>query len=265
MIELTNVVKTYDTGTRALNGVSLKIEDGEFVFLVGPSGSGKSTIIKILTAELQPTEGSVHVNGFALEKIRSRAIPYLRRTLGVIFQDFRLIENKSVYDNVAFAMRVIGAPEREIKKRVPYVLELVGLENKGRRLPNELSGGELQMVLIARALAAEPQVLILDEPESNLDFKNQLLVLDTMQSLARAGLTCVFNTHYPAHALRRANKALLLGRNGKSLFGSTQDVVTEQNISDYFGVRAVIGSIETPDGAYADVIPVSAAQSEEAP
>ena len=122
-----------------------------------------------------------------------------------------------------------------------------------------------QMVLIARALAAEPQVLILDEPESNLDFKNQLLVLDTMQSLARAGLTCVFNTHYPAHALRRANKALLLGRNGKSLFGSTQDVVTEQNISDYFGVRAVIGSIETPDGAYADVIPVSAAQSEEAP
>ena len=162
-------------------------------------------------------------------------------------------------------MRVIGAPEREIKKRVPYVLELVGLENKGRRLPNELSGGELQMVLIARALAAEPQVLILDEPESNLDFKNQLLVLDTMQSLARAGLTCVFNTHYPAHALRRANKALLLGRNGKSLFGSTQDVVTEQNISDYFGVRAVIGSIETPDGAYADVIPVSAAQSEEAP
>ena len=116
------------------------------------------------------------------------------------------------------------------------------------------------MVLIARALAAEPQVLILDEPESNLDFKNQLLVLDTMQSLARAGLTCVFNTHYPAHALRRANKALLLGRNGTSLFGRTQDIVTEQNISDYFGVRAVIGSIETPDGVYADVIPVSAAQ-----
>ena len=114
-------------------------------------------------------------------------------------------------------------------------------------------------------MVLQPKVLILDEPESNLDFKNQLLVLDTMQSLARAGLTCVFNTHYPAHALRRANKALLLGRNGKSLFGSTQDVVTEQNISDYFGVRAVIGSIETPDGAYADVIPVSAAQSEEAP
>ena len=125
MIEFRNVYKVYEPGTKALNGVSLKIEDGEFVFLVGPSGSGKSTIIKILTAELQPTSGSVFVNGFTLEKIRRSAIPYMRRTLGVIFQDFRLIENKSVYDNVAFAMRVIGASEKEIKKRVPYVLELV--------------------------------------------------------------------------------------------------------------------------------------------
>ena len=135
MIEFRNVYKVYEPGTKALNGVSLKIEDGEFVFLVGPSGSGKSTIIKILTAELQPTSGSVFVNGFTLEKIRRSAIPYMRRTLGVIFQDFRLIENKTVYDNVAFAMRVIGASEKEIKKRVPYVLELVGLENKSRRLP----------------------------------------------------------------------------------------------------------------------------------
>ena len=164
MIELTNVVKTYDIGTKALRGVSMKIEDGEFVFLVGPSGSGKSTIIKLLTAELAPTEGCVNVNGFQLEKIRSRAIPYLRRTLGVIFQDFRLIENKTVYDNVAFAMRVIGASEKEIKKRVPYVLELVGLENKGRRLPNELSGGEQQRVAIARALVNNPSVIIADEP-----------------------------------------------------------------------------------------------------
>ena len=143
MIELQDVHKTYDTGTIALNGISMKIDDGEFVFLVGPSGSGKSTIIKILTAELRPTSGSALVNGFAVEKLRSRAVPYLRRTLGVIFQDFRLIGDKSVYENVAFAMRVIGAPEKEIQKRVPYVLELVGLETKGRRLPNELSGGEL--------------------------------------------------------------------------------------------------------------------------
>ena len=158
-----------------------------------------------------------------------------------------------------------SAPTQKDLQQTHDAMDRLGLSSFTDRRCCELSGGELQMVLIARALAAEPQVLVLDEPESNLDFKNQLLVLDTMQSLARAGLTCVFNTHYPAHALRRANKALLLGRNGKSLFGSTQDVVTEQNISDYFGVRAVIGSIETPDGAYADVIPVSAAQSEEAP
>ena len=195
MIELTNVVKTYDTGTRALNGVSLKIEDGEFVFLVGPSGSGKSTIIKILTAELQPTEGSVHVNGFALEKIRSRAIPYLRRTLGVIFQDFRLIENKSVYDNVAFAMRVIGAPEREIKKRVPYVLELVGLENKGRRLPNELSGGEQQRVAIARALVNNPSMIIADEPTGNLDPARALEIMMLLEQINALGTTVMVVTH----------------------------------------------------------------------
>ena len=195
MIELTNVVKTYDTGTRALNGVSLKIDDGEFVFLVGPSGSGKSTIIKILTAELQPTEGSVNVNGFALEKIRARAIPYLRRTLGVIFQDFRLIENKSVYDNVAFAMRVIGAPEREIKKRVPYVLELVGLENKGRRLPNELSGGEQQRVAIARALVNNPSMIIADEPTGNLDPSRSLEIMMLLEQINALGTTVMVVTH----------------------------------------------------------------------
>ena len=183
MIELTNVVKTYDIGTKALRGVSMKIEDGEFVFLVGPSGSGKSTIIKLLTAELAPTEGCVNVNGFQLEKIRSRAIPYLRRTLGVIFQDFRLIENKTVYDNVAFAMRVIGASEKEIKKRVPYVLELVGLENKGRRLPNELSGGEQQRVAIARALVNNPSVIIADEPTGNLDPARSLEIMMLLEQI----------------------------------------------------------------------------------
>ena len=195
MIELTNVVKTYDIGTKALRGVSMKIEDGEFVFLVGPSGSGKSTIIKILTAELEPTEGSVNVNGFQLEKIRSRAIPYLRRTLGVIFQDFRLIENKTVYDNVAFAMRVIGASEKEIKKRVPYVLELVGLENKGRRLPNELSGGEQQRVAIARALVNNPSVIIADEPTGNLDPARSLEIMMLLERINALGTTVMVVTH----------------------------------------------------------------------
>ena len=195
MIELTNVVKTYDIGTKALRGVSMKIEDGEFVFLVGPSGSGKSTILKLLTAELAPTEGCVNVNGFQLEKIRSRAIPYLRRTLGVIFQDFRLIENKTVYDNVAFAMRVIGASEKEIKKRVPYVLELVGLENKGRRLPNELSGGEQQRVAIARALVNNPSVIIADEPTGNLDPARSLEIMMLLEQINALGTTVMVVTH----------------------------------------------------------------------
>ena len=195
MIELTNVVKTYDPGVKALNGISMKIDDGEFVFLVGPSGSGKSTIIKLLTAELEPTSGSVLVNGFVLEKIRQRAIPYLRRTLGVIFQDFRLIENKTVYDNVAFAMRVIGAAESEIKKRVPYVLELVGLENKGRRLPHELSGGEQQRVAIARALVNNPSVIIADEPTGNLDPALSLEIMMLLEQINALGTTVMVVTH----------------------------------------------------------------------
>ena len=195
MIELTNVVKTYDPGVKAVNGITLKIDDGEFVFLVGPSGSGKSTLIKLLTAELEPTAGSVLVNGFVLEKIRQRAIPYLRRTLGVIFQDFRLIENKSVYENVAFAMRVIGASENAIKKRVPYVLELVGLENKGRRLPHELSGGEQQRVAIARALVNNPSVIIADEPTGNLDPARSLEIMMLLEQINALGTTVVVVTH----------------------------------------------------------------------
>ena len=195
MIELSNVVKTYDPGVKALNGISLKIDDGEFVFLVGPSGSGKSTIIKLLTAELEPTAGSVLVNGFVLEKIRPRAIPYLRRTLGVIFQDFRLIENKTVYDNVAFAMRVIGAGESAIKKRVPYVLDLVGLENKGRRLPHELSGGEQQRVAIARALVNNPSVIIADEPTGNLDPARSFEIMLLLEQINALGTTVMVVTH----------------------------------------------------------------------
>lgn len=195
MIELSNVVKTYDPGVKALNGISLKIDDGEFVFLVGPSGSGKSTIIKLLTAELEPTAGSVLVNGFVLEKIRPRAIPYLRRTLGVIFQDFRLIENKTVYDNVAFAMRVIGAGEGAIKRRVPYVLDLVGLENKGRRLPHELSGGEQQRVAIARALVNNPSVIIADEPTGNLDPSRSLEIMMLLEQINALGTTVMVVTH----------------------------------------------------------------------
>lgn len=195
MIDLHDVKKTYENGTKALRGVDLHIEDGEFVFLVGASGSGKSTIIKILTAELKPTAGTVFVNGFKLEKIRKRDIPFMRRTLGVIFQDFRLIDKKTVYENVAFAMRVIGAPEREIRKRVPYVLELVGLENKGRRLPNELSGGEQQRVAIARALVNNPVMIIADEPTGNLDPSLSLEIMLLLEQINALGTTVMLVTH----------------------------------------------------------------------
>ena len=195
MIELQDVHKTYDTGTKALNGISMKIDDGEFVFLVGPSGSGKSTIIKILTAELRPTPGSALVNGFAVEKLRGRAVPYLRRTLGVIFQDFRLIENKSVYDNVAFAMRVTNISTKHIKSRVPFALSLVGLEDKMDRLPDELSGGEQQRVAVARALVHGPKFIIADEPTGNLDPEMSMDIMQLFEAINKVGITVVVVTH----------------------------------------------------------------------
>ena len=195
MIEFVNVVKSYDQGNKALNGVSLQIEDGEFCFLIGPSGSGKSTIIKLITGELKPTSGEVHVNGYSLERIRKREIPFLRRTVGVIFQDYRLIPNMTVYENVAFAMRVIGAKEKEIKERVPYVLELVGLENKASRHPGEMSGGEQQRLAIARALVNNPSMIIADEPTGNLDPERSFEIMSLLQEINNLGTTMLVVTH----------------------------------------------------------------------
>ena len=195
MIDFTDVTKVYEAGNRALDGVSLHIDDGEFVFLVGASGSGKTTIIKLLDAELEPTSGTISVNGYQLEKLKRRKIPYMRRTVGVIFQDFRLIENKTVYDNVAFAMRVIGATTKEIKRRVPYVLELVGLENRGRRYPNELSGGEQQRVAIARALVNNPAMIIADEPTGNLDPARSYEIMMLLERINALGTTVLVVTH----------------------------------------------------------------------
>ena len=195
MIEFINVEKTYDQGNKALNGVNMQIEDGEFCFLVGASGSGKSTIIKLITGELKPTKGSVHVNGYSLERIRKRELPYLRRTVGVVFQDFRLISKMTVYENVAFAMRVIGAKEKEIRERVPYVLELVGLENKGHRHPTELSGGEQQRLAIARALVNNPSTIIADEPTGNLDPARSWEIMSLLQEINNLGTTTLVVTH----------------------------------------------------------------------
>lgn len=195
MIEFTDVTKSYSVGTHALRGISMQIEDGEFAFLVGPSGSGKSTIIKLITGELKPTSGEVHVNGYSLERIRKREIPYLRRTVGVVFQDFRLIENKTVFDNVAFAMRAIGARDKEIRERVPYILELVGLETKSRRHPTELSGGEQQRLAIARALVNNPSTIIADEPTGNLDPDRSFEIMTLLQEINNLGTTMLVVTH----------------------------------------------------------------------
>ena len=195
MIQFTNVVKSYDQGINALNGANLQVEDGEFCFLVGPSGSGKSTIIKLITGELKPTSGNVHVNGYSLERIRKREIPYLSRTVGVVFQDYRLIDKMTVYENVAFAMRVVGAKEKEIKERVPYVLELVGLEDKMHRHPNEMSGGEQQRLAIARALVNNPSTIIADEPTGNLDPVRSFEIMSLLQEINNLGTTMLVVTH----------------------------------------------------------------------
>ena len=195
MIEFTDVVKSYIQGNTALRGVSMQIEDGEFVFLVGPSGSGKSTIIKMITGELKPTSGSVHVNGYSLDRIRKKEVPFMRRTVGVVFQDFRLIPTMTVYENVAFAMRVIGATEREIRERVPYVLDLVGLESKSTRYPGELSGGEQQRLAIARALVNNPSTIIADEPTGNLDPARSVEIMTLLQEINKLGTTMLVVTH----------------------------------------------------------------------
>ena len=169
MIRLKDVEMEYPNGTKAIRGISTTIEDGEFVFLVGPSGSGKSTFIKMLTGEEVPTAGRIMINGFSVSNISERQIPMMRRTLGVIFQDFRLIEKKTVYENLEFVMRAVGMPMKEIKTRIAYVLLLVGLEKKAQNYPSELSGGEQQRVAIARALVNNPSTIIADEPTGNLD------------------------------------------------------------------------------------------------
>ena len=195
MIRLKDVEKTYENGTEDLQGISFTIEDGEFVFLVGPSGSGKSTIIKLLTGEVIPTAGRVMVNGFSMSRISDRQIPYMRRTIGVIFQDFRLIPKKTVFDNLSLAMRAVGATPRDIRTRIPYVLELVGLKGMEDRYPDELSGGEQQRVAIARALVNNPSTIVADEPTGNLDPNRSLEIMTLLERINALGTTVVVVTH----------------------------------------------------------------------
>ena len=196
MVQMNDVRMVYQSsGTVALDGVDLTINEGEFVFLVGPSGSGKTTIMKLITGEIRANDGQIIVNDFDMRRIKRRKLPKMRRTLGVIFQDYRLIENMNVYDNVAFAMRVVGASNKEIKKRVPYVLELVGLEGREKRMPNELSGGEQQRVAIARALVNNPRMIVADEPTGNLDPVRSLELMLLFEKINEMGTTILVVTH----------------------------------------------------------------------
>ncbi len=195
MIEFRNVSKVYNNGTEALHNINLTVEKGEFVFIVGSSGAGKSTFLKLITCEESPNEGQVIIDGEDVSHIRKGKIPYVRRKMGMVFQDFRLIDHMTVYDNVAFAMRVVGASPKTIKKRVPYILSLVGLQHKAKHYPNEMSGGERQRVGLARALVNNPSMIIADEPTGNIDPALSFEIVDLLSEINRRGTTILMVTH----------------------------------------------------------------------
>ncbi|MDU2063554.1 MAG: cell division ATP-binding protein FtsE [Sporomusaceae bacterium] len=214
MISMTGVSKVYSNGSVALSDITVKIAAGDFVFLVGPSGAGKSTFVKLLFREELPSSGQIFVNGYDVTKMAVKDVPYLRRSLGTVFQDFRLLPNKTVYENVAFAMLVIEAPHREIQKRVHFVLDRVGLRHRARHYPSELSGGEQQRVAIARALVNKPAVIIADEPTGNLDPETSWEIMQIFEKINREGTTIIMATHdrYVVDALKRRVIAMEQGR-----------------------------------------------------
>ena len=223
MIKLEHVSKSYTAGIPALNDVSLDIEEGEFVFIVGDSGSGKSTLIKLLLKELEPTEGTITMNNKKLNKIKRRQIPKFRRNIGVVFQDFRLLKDRNIYDNVAFAQKVIGESNRSIKKNVPSMLSMVGLAAKYRSYPRQLSGGEQQRVAIARALINEPKILLADEPTGNLDNHNAWEIMKLLEEINSRGTTVVVVTHN-LEIVKAMNKRVITMKKG---------VVVEDSEGDY--------------------------------
>ena len=223
MIKLEHVSKSYTAGIPALNDVSLDIEEGEFVFIVGDSGSGKSTLIKLLLKELEPTEGTITINNKKLNKIKRRQIPKFRRNIGVVFQDFRLLKDRNIYDNVAFAQKVIGESNRSIKENVPSMLSMVGLAAKYRSYPRQLSGGEQQRVAIARALINEPKILLADEPTGNLDNHNAWEIMKLLEEINSRGTTVVVVTHN-LEIVKAMNKRVITMKKG---------VVVEDSEGDY--------------------------------
>ena len=223
MIHMKNVGKVYDSGIVALRDINVDIQKGEFVFVVGPSGAGKTTFTKMIFREELPTQGQLVVNGRNVTALKSSEVPYFRRSLGIIFQDYRLLPNRTVYENVAFAMQVIEAPRREIQKRVNHVLELVGLRYRARNFPTELSGGEQQRVAIARALINEPKILLADEPTGNLDNHNAWEIMKLLEEINSRGTTVVVVTHN-LEIVKAMNKRVITMKKG---------VVVEDSEGDY--------------------------------
>ena len=230
MIELVNVVKEYDNGTLALDGVDLKIENGEFVFLVGTSGAGKTTITRLLMREENVTSGNIYLYGEDITQITHKEIPYLRRKMGVVFQDFRLLEDRTVYENVEFAMRIVGASKKEIRRRVPIVLNQVGLSHKAKVFPRELSGGEQQRVSLARALVNNPSILIADEPTGNLNPATAMEIMELFETINSMGTTIIMATHAKdiVDAMKKRVIEISDGKVVRDEIGGEYDNETEQ-------------------------------------
>ena len=251
----------YKKGEQLLQNVSLEATDGELVAILGPNGAGKTTMLRCMMGFLRWKDGRSTIDGKDIRNIPQRD---LWRTIAYVPQAKNASAAYTAGEMVLLGrssrIGVFSQPKREDVEKVDAVMERLGILHLKEKKCSEISGGELQMVLIARALASEPRILVLDEPESNLDFKNQLIVLETLSRLAAEGMICLFNTHYPAHALQRAGKSFLLCKDGSSIFGPTREVVTEANIRHAFGVRAVIGDVETPENVLRSVLPVGIAQ-----
>lgn len=230
MIEFKGVHKTYDSGVKALKDINLHIDKGEFVFIVGASGAGKSTFLKLMMREEVPTAGEVIINDYKLSKLKRREIPYLRRTMGIVFQDFRLINHMNVFDNVAFAMRVTGASQRDVRKRVPYILGLVGLQNKARSFPTELSGGEQQRVGLARALVNNPSLIIADEPTGNIDPDLSYEIMELLVEINRRGTTVLLVTH-ERELVRQFDRRVIEIQDGCVVSDTGAETLTGQSAS----------------------------------
>ena len=230
MVEFKDVSVTYSSGVDALNKVNLKINDGDFAFVVGPSGAGKSTLIKLVFKEIDATSGTVMVNGFNLKKLRRRKIPALRRTIGVVFQDFRLIPTMTVYENVAFVLRVIDAPAKYIRSRVPYVISLVGLSDKAKSYPTELSGGEQQMLAMGRALMSRPKIVVMDEPSMGLSPILVSTIFKIIEDIRKSGTTVLLVEQNAKKALAISDRAYVLETGKIVLSGKASDLINDESV-----------------------------------